>query len=489
MESENKKEEILVEEQKQVGPFQLSRIARICIFVILTILSIIMSSDNGVLSSGKIQIRNDLGLTETEFGFFGSSASAGRMIGSIVFMGLLYTDKRKLLTLTCIFINGSFFFFYITKMKWLLFAVRFIIGSVRIYPHIYIPVWVDQFGVKKLKTLMMTVINITSPLGQTLGVTLGTLNSPDKWYLNYMVVGGLILGFGSLLLFFPPTYFSAKYNFKGYKEEGKDDFVKEMDGWKVTSFFEDGEIKKKEEKKQGSMLTILKNPVYVFSALVKANCLFCFQVIHINIKTYAEFDLGLPDFQKQKVLFLTMYGSATLLGPLLGGSFGGLCTTYVGGYEKKKSAICLVIFSFLTLFFSLFVIYGNNIPILCGGLFLFFFFASALLPIVGGYVVSAIPKEHKGAGSSLNLLISNLFGNLPGPIIYGFLKDYFKDQKEYQRLPWKIIIHFFTLGFVSSLISAYNRYRDLAKLEEEEKNKDKDGQELKEVTEGDSTQK
>ena len=115
---------------------------------------------------------------------------------------------------------------------------------------------------------------------------------------------------------------------------------------------------------------------------------------------------------------------------------------------------------------------------MCIGLFLFFFFASALLPIIAGYIVSSIPKAHKGAGSSLNLLITNLLGNLPGPILYGFLKDTFRDTNP--RLPWKIIIHMFTLGFFASLGSAYFRYHELAKLEEEE-NKEKEGEELKEV--------
>ena len=57
----------------------------------------------------------------------------------------------------------------------------FLIRSVRIYPHIYIPVWFDEFGIKKLKTMIMTIINITSPLSQTAVYVLNTINKPDKW--------------------------------------------------------------------------------------------------------------------------------------------------------------------------------------------------------------------------------------------------------------------------------------------------------------------
>ena len=473
MKSDNKEEKLVDEKPHE----QFSRVARFFIFTIFIALSIIMSGDNGVLSSSKKQVRRDLQLDEKGYGFFGSFASAGRMFGSCLFMGLLQTDKRKFLTLVCLFINGSAFFaYYLTFNRWILYCVRFLIGSVRIYPHIYIPVWVDQFGIKKLKTMMMTVINITSPLGQTVGYVLGTINEPDKWYLNYMIVGSLILALGSLLLLFPSKYFSAKYNFLGYQEEGKEGFIKETSDWKQTTFFENGEMKVK-KKEQGSMLEILKKPVYCLSAFVKANCLFCFQVIHLNITSYVIDDLKMPEEEKT-TRFLPLYGSASVFGPFTGGMFGGLCVSFVGGYENKKSAFFLAGFALITLFSSFVVIYSDTAVFMCIGLFLFFFFASALLPIIGGYVVSSIPRQHKGAGSSLNLLITNLLGNLPGPILYGFLKDKFRDTNP--RLPWKIIIHMFTLGFLASLGSAFFRYKELAKIEEEE-NKEKDGEELKDV--------
>ena len=467
----SKKNEKLVNDIKPHEPF--SRIVRICIFSIFISLSIIMSGDNGVLSSSKKQVRRDLKLDEKGYGFFGSFASAGRMLGSCLFIGLLQTDRRKFLTCVCIFINGSAFFAYsLTFNRWILYFVRLLIGSVRIYPHIYIPVWVDQFGIKKLKTMMMTIINITSPLGQTVGYVLGSINKPDKWYLNYMIVGILILSFGGLLLFFPEKYFSAKYNFLGY--EDKEGFIKETSDWKLTTFFENGEMKVK-KKQQGSMLEILKNPVYYLSAFVKANCLFCFQVIHLNITSYVIDDLKMPEEEKN-TKFLPLYGSASVFGPFTGGMFGGLCVSFVGGYEKKKSSFFLAGFAFITLLSSFIVIYSNSAVFMCIGLFLFFFFASALLPIIGGYVVSSIPKEHKGAGSSLNLLITNLLGNLPGPILYGFLKDKFKDTNPI--LPWKIIIHMFILGFCASLGSSFFRYKELKKIEDVEKT-EKTGEELK----------
>ena len=291
-----------------------------------------------------------------------------------------------------------------------------------------------------------------------------------------MIVGALILSLGCLLLFFPTKYFSAKYNFIVYKEEEKEAFVKEAKDWKQTTYFENGEMIIK-TKPRGSMLEIVKKPVYCLSVFVKANCIFCFQVIHLNITSYVIEDLKMPEEEKM-TKFVPLYGGATVFGPLTGGMFGGALVSFVGGYEKKNSAFCLAGFAAVVLLSSFIVIYSDSAVFLCVGLFLFFFFVSALLPIIGGYIVNSIPLEHKGAGSSLNLLITNLLGNLPGPILYGFLKDNFKDTNP--RLPWKIIIHMFTLGFLSSLGSAYFRYKDLSAAEEEEKKLNTE-EEMKEI--------
>ncbi len=71
--SDQNKEEKLVDDNKPHE--QLSRIACFCIFVIFIALSIVMSGDNGVLSSSKKHVRRDLQLDEKGYGFFGSFAS------------------------------------------------------------------------------------------------------------------------------------------------------------------------------------------------------------------------------------------------------------------------------------------------------------------------------------------------------------------------------------------------------------------------------
>lgn len=320
-----------------------------------------------------------------------------------------------------------------------------------------------------MKTMMKILFNITSALGQTIGYVLGSINDQDKWCFIYKIYGCLILGLGSLLSLFPSKFFSAKYYFVGYQEEGIEGFVRNTKHSRKESFFEIAEMKLSDRPK-GSMIAILKNPVYFLSAFVKANILFCFQAIHFNITSYVFDDLRIPEEEKSTI-FLPLYGLASVFGPFIGAVFGGLCVSSVGGYENKRSAFFAAGFALVTLLSSWIIIYSDTAIFMCIGLTLFFFFASALIPIISGYIVVSIPREHKGAGSLLNLLITNFLGNIPGPITYGFLKSIFKESNP--RLPWKIIIYIFTLGFISSLGSAFLRYKHLSKLEDGE-NKEKE---------------
>ena len=446
----------------------LSRAMRIFIFANFIALSVVLSGDNGILSASKTIVRQQLNLDEKMYGIFSAIPSIGRIAGSFLFMFLLKLDNRKLITVVCLSINGSLFFvYYLTKNAWILFAVRGTIGTVRIFPHIYIPVWVDQFGVKKLKTLFMTFMSITSPFGQTVGYILGNFRPAEEWYLNYCLLGALILTLSLGIFLSPSKYFSAKFNWIGYKEGEEDEFVKETKNWKLTSYFENGEIKVK-EKKQGSMLVLLKKPVYLFSAYTKSNVFFVFQIIHLNIAGHAEQGLGLTKDQ-QKTTILPFYSAASVLGPFLGGLAGGSIVTFFGGYEKKKSAFCLAAFATLAFIGAILSGFGTHYAALGVGLFLFFFFASAFLPIIAGYVVSAIPKEHKGAGSSLNLLLTNLGGNLPGPVIFGILNDYFQ-SKGFNTTAWKIVISYYTIGIITAFAAAIFRYKELSRIEEQEGN-------------------
>ena len=454
--------ESLIHKKKTVERIQLSRITRFIIFLSFILLSVVMSADNGVLSSSKKMIVKDLNLSDSEYGTFGSIPSIGRIIGSLIFMRLLLIENRKYLTCICIIINGGMFFVYmLTKNIYILFVIRFIIGVVRIYPHIYIPIWIDQFGIKALKTFKLTILNISSPLGQIVGYAIGTFNPPEKWTYSFGLVGILILCIGSFIFFTPAKYFSSKYTFIGYHDGEK--LVQTTNSRTKHSIFSSGEIKKennKDNKKdEGSMIEILKSKTFLFSSYTRANFLYIFLVIHLFITDYVENGLKIQD----KKQILKYYGLASLMGPTIGGAIGGLAITFVGGYESKKSVFVMIAFGIFTLIDVFPLSTTTNMMVFSMSLFGFFFGGGAILPTIMGYAISSIPKKHKGAGSSLNLLISNLVGNTPGPIIYGFINDKFKDKDP--TFAWKVTMIYYIFGFVSVLFACKFRYNDVCSKE------------------------
>ena len=259
----------------------------------------------------------------------------------------------------------------------------------------------------------------------------------------------------------PSRYFSARYSFVGYQDGEK--LVPTSNPRTGNSIFASGEIQVKKKAQGGSMLEILKKGAFIFSSYTRANLLFIFQVIHLFITDYVTNGLKIQD----KKEILKYYGPASVLGPTLGGSFGGFISTSVGGYENKNSVWVCVVFGTLTLCMTFPLAVATSMKVLGVCLFGFFFCASAVLPTVVGYIISSIPKAHKGAGSSLNLLISTLAGNLPGPIIYGFINDRMKSKNP--TFAWKCTVFYYMLGYCSLLIACLFRYKDLLKKEEEDK--------------------
>ena len=473
--SELKKEELLVNddlnEEKQ--RFELSRILRFALVSSFILLNITFSADVGVIASSKFKLQKDLNFNDKEFATFNSITSTGRILGTFIYMGLLTRDNRKLLTSICLLAScGLFFSFLFTSQKFVLFGIRFLLGLSRNFFQIYVPVYVDQFGVKPLKTIMISISNITSPLGRALGFAIGTALGEDRWRYSFCVVGLILLSLAILIIFSPSRYFSAGATFVGYysKENGKLVKNKEENKRYGDSVFEVGEIKMK--KKGGldlhDLLDILKNPTFMFSTFTRASVSFIFDISHLFIKDYVQKGLG----ETNQILLLSYYSLASGIGPSVGGAIGGLIVTKVGGYEHKNSCKMISIFSVLTFITTFFLCFTDTLITFCLSLFAFYATAYMFYPIITGYAVNSLNAKQKGTGYSFTILICTVCGNFPGPLYYGIINDNYKDTNP--RLAWRCSIFYYIVGFTLLQFACYYRYKDLAKKEEEDKKKDEE---------------
>lgn len=451
---------------------ELSRIVRFIVSVDLIIISIILSGDSGVIASSKNELQTSLNFNDKEFGIFSGITSTGRITGTFVFMALLVFDFRKLLTITCLFLCIIFFSsFMIIENKFLLFIIRFMLGFSRSYFQVYTSVYHDQFGIKKLKTFLISIGNITSPLGRTLGFSIGTFNGPNNWQKSFFIVSILLLAVTILLIFIPSIYFSGKAAFYGYKNS-ENILVKDSINRKGDSIFEMGEVKmKKKEIIWSEFFAILKNKTFLFTTLTKTNLYFVLDISHLFIRDYVNNGLKFNDTKQ----ILYYYGLASVIGPSLGGFIGGSIITKVGGYENKNSCCYLQLFSFLALLVAIWVIFVNNVYYFFLSLFLFYVTVYMFYPIFTGYTISSLSVKQKGTGYSFSILFCTFLGNLPGPLFYGALNDAYKNVLP--KLAWGCSIGLYSIGFIFSQIACRYRYKDLEKIEEE--NKKNNGEELK----------
>jgi MFS family permease len=117
----------------------------------------------------------------------------------------------------------------------------------------------------------------------------------------------------------------------------------------------------------------------------------------------------------------------SLSAPIGGVIVGGIITASYGGYNTKKAqklqclmGVCAVICCLPVPFF-----YEKKSFYYVGMLFWgILFFGGFILPPVTGIMINSVPDDQKASANSIANLTYNLFGYLPGPVIYGFVATF-----------------------------------------------------------------
>jgi MFS family permease len=72
--------------------------------------------------------------------------------------------------------------------KCVIFGTRFLTGFLQVFISVYAPVWIDTKGSEQWKTLQMSVLSMSSVVGDILGYILTALLSVfTTWRWSYMV--------------------------------------------------------------------------------------------------------------------------------------------------------------------------------------------------------------------------------------------------------------------------------------------------------------
>ena len=428
---------------------QFSRIYRLFIFLILILLSIIFEAADITISLQKYH---------KIFGDFDEKpktpySRTGIILGNFLFIIISQIENRKIVIFVSFLFNGILYFFSLTDAKWAFYTFRFLISVLKDIKDIFIPVWIDQFCRKKFKTAFI-YIYLNKIARNTFKIMIIIILHSNESVSNTIILGGSIIIFDCLLLFFPNKYFSPKYSFIGYKdkEKEKEEFTKSEIS-EQSSYFENQEDNNIKNNEVGFLKTILNNKIYVFSILANV----CYLIIYESILKYILNPEDYIIFNQQTKSFLNydLYSNITFVSPF-GTILGGICLLFIGGYEKKNSSIFLSICSIIIFFCLLIIDLPYNIFILLFGLLMFFLFSEPLFIINKCIIINCIPNKYKGSGQALSVLSLNISA-MVGPPFFEYLYKLFGNSI------LLLIIHFFLyiLATIFCLYSSFYRYRNI----------------------------
>ena len=360
----------------------LSRKMRIYIFSLFLILSVVVDLESGIFNSSVDYLQADLNMNNAEYGLFVSISFTGRIIGLVIFMFLLNFKHRKYTLIATIFLHGSSYALYqITSNSYILtFAKMFAAGN-KVCASIYRPVWIEQFGLSKYKSVFFSLVQIMSSYGQIIGFTLGSLLFKSDWKTGLLSILVLmyIIAIGFLIV--PGKYFFRSYMYYEDKlvdievpnEEPEDisrtssidSFASESDSGSKSSdkkkkrktvFVDTKKVEKQKREKSGEkkkkkklsekiknllldLFSLVKNKIYVLCMIKRANITFILQIVHSYLKQYQQHSLN----DVNEDLIVLFYSISSLASTAVGGLIGGIITKKLGGYESKKSTYVVII--------------------------------------------------------------------------------------------------------------------------------------------------
>ena len=503
-------------EEESKAPITLSRKMRWIVYFILLYISIVMELDQGVLSSTTDSLSKDMELNDSQLGGLGSMIFLGKSIGCLIFFTLINKLNRKYMLLVTSFLTIlSLILTTQTKNLAILYICRIVVGIAQSYLGIYSPVWADQFGIHKYKSIILSLQHLSSSLGYLFGYVMGIWLG---WVLAFYVQNIMLLIPIVILIFISDKFFSMSLmpvksklkllkteneDNKDKKEEKKDKIEDEIKKIKTTilddSYEEEkidnknnGEFKEKDGdnnneeesinldddislfedlQKQGEDMSkgsiklqikaIIKSPLFILINITLCSIYAIVAAIQFWINDYLQYGLKIEEAQTRFIMF----GSVIVTSPPLGMIIGGIILSKVGGYEAKKAIYIPLIASLIVVIFANLAPLSTNVYIFLPLFWVYFFSGSAVIPAANGISLVSVDKKFAGAASSISILVYNVLGRFPGPNLYAFFKSWVDDPSS--RTPMWLLLNVSVIGFLAVLFSLKFNKQKFIKLREE----------------------
>lgn len=406
--------------QQKKSTLALPQKSRWLVYSLFLIVNIAISLDHGSIPASTAQLRKVV-RSDQAIGLFGSLVFVGNIIGSLIsFWVINFFNRKTLLVFSLFFIAICLFTFVLFRNLLFLLVNRILVGIFQSYITIYLPVWCHQFGIIKQKALMISYAQIVVPIGVFLGYLFATifiqLDILGGWNFAFVIQGLLVVVLGIMISFVPSVYFDSQLH--SYLIEGVDE-----------TFFSAGDLSSNvgnlNHMNVYEMFSdIISEKVFLISVLALSALCYVITGVQYWVSDYMQ---GVLFIKKggQRLLYFTL---VCFTSPTLGVFIGGHISNKIGGYEEKESIIFCLICGIIASVFAFFVPLLSNIFLFVMFLWIVLFFGAAILPSITGIIISTLPRKLTASGNSITNLMTNMFGYLPAPYIYGMLTDIFHDK-------------------------------------------------------------
>ena len=463
------------ENTQQSEPVLLNRYYRFACYLIMVTTEMAMNVSSGVLSAASRAIKRQYTMKDVEFGYFGLAQGIGRTLGNIFYTVLVNQISAKWFGGFFTIIKGLVLAsFSLTQSKWILIFLRGLIGFMHMQPSTYIPLWIDQYGFRKYKTVQLSFLQALVPVGKVLGFVFVNIFTEDGWKIPYNIEAVYLCFCGTFVLLSPSNYFNRKVVLMT-DEERPTEYKQEK--WKEISVFNKRASKpgSRSKKLWNDLYTVITNYEFEICNIAKALITGGQSCVHFWCGDFMINRLGMDGITKTMI-----YTFMNLSGPAFGFLLSPIVNKFFGSYETPHAPFVLLVLHIITISFGVAATLINNIPIFIVCMTLFFGILSLCLAMVFGMLMISINRDLKGMCFSVgNITTMSTTGAL-FPVIYGKVNDIFNPKGiKFAGMLSIMILN----GSASLFLIELGRLKMMRKKKEEKKDKlvDKDNEEGKEL--------
>ena len=148
-------------------------------------------------------------MNDFQFGLLGSIVYGGLTLGAGVATGVYSNSKwaKSVLVLTLVLNAASILLFTLSHSFYINAGLRFAIGFFQVFSCIFMPVWADAFANDSQKSVWLTILILSSPLGVVCGFSLtAVMVRYATWHYSFYLQGISILPCALVFFLCPGKY-------------------------------------------------------------------------------------------------------------------------------------------------------------------------------------------------------------------------------------------------------------------------------------------